>query len=612
MAQLKDLVVNGDARIVGTLYAGQGLPDGVFHLANISGTAAVTTSPYSSSKWQTTVNDPRITSLYSGLTISLKIPVAGHSTYGTMLDVNGLGYHPVVYNVNSNISTRYSVGGTIILTYNATQTANGYDATASATSYTGCWQLEDYDYDSTNIYQLRDNNAQITIDSNAGALYRYELIFMNKSGKGVPYNNQSNKTTTYNKTLNSAAFDPFLPIYYYSSTTTVNAGSNAGANTLYYHVSFDCRYSMNIQSDGTEGSTALTAHRPVYIVATYDDTTGTATLVNNTSATSYLDRSSIIQELPASNLSGKILIYLGRAYSKYQIELSPTHPVYKWDAKNSVWAEFTGTASTVNGHSIFADVPSDAKFTDNNTTYTFTGGTNKFTVTPSSGTASDVTITPSISNNITGSGTRTSGYLAKFSGTNTITNGPQLGSATTTFLRNDASWVNPQNVYVGSSAPSGDNYQVWIDTNGAVDKTAIVNAVYPVGSIYISTSNTNPGTLLGVGTWSAFGTGRTLVGVDTSQTEFNTVEKTGGHKALQQHTHTMQNAGSHGHNNACVATWGWLEDCTGFRVGDHIAGYSMNSLPADGSHKHTIDNAGSGNAGNLQPYITVYMWKRTA
>ena len=78
---------------------------------------------------------------------------------------------------------------------------------------------------------------------------------------------------------------------------------------------------------------------------------------------------------------------------------------------------------------------------DNNTTYTFASGTNGFTVTPSGGTAQTVTVTPSITNNITGSGA--SGYLTKFNGTNTITNGPALGSSTTTFLRNDGTWATP-------------------------------------------------------------------------------------------------------------------------------------------------------------------------
>ena len=77
----------------------------------------------------------------------------------------------------------------------------------------------------------------------------------------------------------------------------------------------------------------------------------------------------------------------------------------------------------------------------NNTTYSFTGGTNCFYVTPSDGTQQTITVTPSITNNITGSGT--SGYLTKFNGTNTVTNGPALGSDTTKFLRNDGSWAVP-------------------------------------------------------------------------------------------------------------------------------------------------------------------------
>lgn len=76
---------------------------------------------------------------------------------------------------------------------------------------------------------------------------------------------------------------------------------------------------------------------------------------------------------------------------------------------------------------------------NSNTTYTFTGGTNKITVDPSDADAYDITITPSITNNVTGSGT--SGYIAKWNGTNKITNGPAFGSDTTKFLRNDGTWA---------------------------------------------------------------------------------------------------------------------------------------------------------------------------
>lgn len=57
----------------------------------------------------------------------------------------------------------------------------------------------------------------------------------------------------------------------------------------------------------------------------------------------------------------------------------------------------------------------------------------------------------------------------------------------------------------------------------------IINIVYPVGSIYMSVNNTNPSTFIG-GTWVAWGSGKVPVGVDTGQTEFNSVEKTGGAK----------------------------------------------------------------------------------
>ena len=153
----------------------------------------------------------------------------------------------------------------------------------------------------------------------------------------VPYNGVSNATTNYAKTLFDGDFDPFGPIYYYNSTTTTNAGNNAAASALFQHVVFDCRYSMNIQSDGTSGTTALTPHRPVYIKAKYNN--GFAQLYPNSSSSNYLERSSIVQELPMEDPTEYdsrgdidaefVYIYLGRASSKYQIELDVHHPVYK-------------------------------------------------------------------------------------------------------------------------------------------------------------------------------------------------------------------------------------------------------------------------------------------
>ena len=347
MANFKDLIVNGDARIVGKLYANQSMPDGVFFLSNVSGTAAVTSSPYTSAKWYTTANDNRITSLYSGLTIALKIPVAGNGSYGTVLNVNGLGDHPVVYNINSMIGTRYSVGGTITLTYNATQTATGYANSASATTYTGCWQMEDYD--STNVYQLRDGNANMVVPGGNINLYRYQLCFTGWNGTLIPYNNVNNATTNYTKAVShSNMINPYEPIYFYNSTTTVNAGSSAAASALFQHVNFDCRYSMNIQSDGTSGMTALTPYAPVYVkIKEYD-----WNIFADISSSSYLTRSGITQSFPNEKESwvdgdfgGDILyVYLGRASSKYQIELDINHPIYKWNDLESQVVPYTQTS----------------------------------------------------------------------------------------------------------------------------------------------------------------------------------------------------------------------------------------------------------------------------
>ena len=126
-----------------------------------------------------------------------------------------------------------------------------------------------------------------------------------------------------------------------------------------------------------------------------------------------------------------------------------------------------------------------------------------------------------------------------------------------------------------------------------------VDFIYPVGSIYISINSTNPSKYFG-GTWTAFATGRTLVGVDTNQTEFNTVQKTGGSKYLQNHTHTWT-------NTIYTGTGG-----SGY--GDHAYEILANTTKEKTNTlwTHGVYNVTTGDSGNLQPYITVYMWQRTA
>ena len=142
-------------------------------------------------------------------------------------------------------------------------------------------------------------------------------------------------------------------------------------------------------------------------------------------------------------------------------------------------------------------------------------------------------------------------------------------------------------------------------------------AAYPIGSLYFNASvNTNPSTLLGFGTWASFGAGRVLVGFDGSDTDFNAVEKTGGTKthtlSLAQIPNVTGNLVMHGGENATqmyVASGAFYSAATSPRYGNvGLGNNGANSIATLG-----FNLGGGGQAHpNVQPYITVYIWKRTA
>lgn len=140
---------------------------------------------------------------------------------------------------------------------------------------------------------------------------------------------------------------------------------------------------------------------------------------------------------------------------------------------------------------------------------------------------------------------------------------------------------------------------------GNIDYNEILNLVYPIGSIYMSVNASDPGTIFG-GTWVNFATGKTLVGVDTEQSEFNEVEKTGGEKA---HKLTVQEMPEHNHNIIIKADWN-------YKVGVGTGGTFMNAQSNygwNGSLPFVTENSGNNQPhNNLQPYITCYIWKRVS
>jgi hypothetical protein len=110
-------------------------------------------------------------------------------------------------------------------------------------------------------------------------------------------------------------------------------------------------------------------------------------------------------------------------------------------------------------------------------------------------------------------------------------------------------------------------------------------AIYPIGCIYTTTVPTDPATVFGFGTWEAFGEGKVLVGLDSADSDFDTVEMTGGDKTV-----TSDAQGGHTHE-ANPGTTGVVFGAGG---GEATAG----------EHTHTVST--------VQPYVVVYFFKRTA
>ena len=172
-----------------------------------------------------------------------------------------------------------------------------------------------------------------------------------------------------------------------------------------------------------------------------------------------------------------------------------------------------------------------------------------------------------------------------------------------THLGGDGSYAMP--------TTDGDSGQV-MSTNGSgqvsfttlTGVTATIANAYPVGSIYMNCSNaTNTGWLLGFGTWSAFSEGRVLIGIDSSDTDFDTAEETGGSK-----THTLTEAQLPSHRH----TIGSNDSTAGFGGAAGNQEFVQDAGSGIGTPCNT-SFTGSGDAHTIvQSYIVVYMWKRTA
>lgn len=220
----------------------------------------------------------------------------------------------------------------------------------------------------------------------------------------------------------------------------------------------------------------------------------------------------------------------------------------------------------------------------------------------------------------------------------------------------------PDATYTESNKPSVDTLKsdLSLVENGHNDHVNdatlhfLASTLYPVGSIYINAGvATNPATLLGFGTWTAFGAGKMMIGIDGTDTDFDSLSDTGGAKTatlaetnLAAHTHTGPSHTHTGPSHTHTGTTGGQSAThthsipNTWHVGndDEVGGANINSVRetfnsgnASGDHTHNITTAAAGtgatgasgtgatgSAGSatafsiMNPYVTAYMWKRTA
>ena len=156
-----------------------------------------------------------------------------------------------------------------------------------------------------------------------------------------------------------------------------------------------------------------------------------------------------------------------------------------------------------------------------------------------------------------------------------------------------------------TAATSTDSTQI---ATTAFVKNVLETYIYPVGSIYMNMAvATNPGTLLGFGTWVAYATGQVLVGYEASGT-FDALDESLGAETAA-HTLTTDEIPSHNHSNGSYDRL--------LKQDGSLTAASMDSSAGEPNlgSSAAISAAGGGSAhshSTLQPSVTVHMWKRTA
>lgn len=292
---------------------------------------ASTTSPRYSARFD--VSDSTITAYTDGMVVCIKLSGATSSNYKNAFQINSLGYKAIVYNVNSDISNRYSSGSVVWAVYNEQQTAQLYLGSSTLQTVTGCWQVMDYNANTSSndylAYRIRtEDGSRITTGTTGG----YRIMFSTPDNVSwVPSNTDTSLNKNTLKSVNQSPINPFGRIAYRISTDVVNSGSIIECLTVWDQYTLQLGYSFN----RTGSQISLTQHSPVYVKCQPQDD-GSAVIDPN---------EPYVQSLPSTR-DGKVYIYIGTAYGGDFVQLEYNNPVYYHDGNGiRLW---TGSVSGVN------------------------------------------------------------------------------------------------------------------------------------------------------------------------------------------------------------------------------------------------------------------------
>ena len=457
--------------------------------------------------------DLPLPALYDGLTINYYLPYAGsgNATLDLTLSDGTTTGAVNCYLSTSRLTTQYGAGRCIVMTY---YSAGSISISGTATT-DDRWICDAYyDTNTQDTSTIRPYYSHPTASGNgikqhslfARILYKSENVSLYSTDKYSSFTLDSGTST---KTFDTTSyFDPTKIFYYANSDDTdIAAGTRLGNNTVGMSGNrVDFRYTFN-EVTKSASTSSLKANMPVYMV--FD--------LSSEDDGYYKLKSPYMTQCPNDNTALYVLV--GYMEDSYRGDLWLDNPMFLFESINTGY--YWLRPYTPNRHIRFTssnaftpqiDIPKtqdylhitagtnvdfagsfgtgDKEITVNatDTTYTFADGTNSFTVTPSGGSAQTVNVTPSIADNITGSGT--SGYLTKFNGTNTITNGPQLGSSTTTYLNNAGSWATPPDTKntAGSTDTASKIYLIGATSQAANPQTYSDNEVYTTSGVLTTKS----------------------------------------------------------------------------------------------------------------------------